>query len=137
MVDDFFPRERSNHRKIDHRNFKFFVLGGFASLPTAIAILVPYLLPVECIAIARDFDMGSQLGHVGGGGDFTLQQNILLLGIGVEWIHYKLGVHHLGVHKKNHNCLSKFIKGFFALEENHKLQDNAGMGVNKCVQEGG
>ena len=28
-------------------------------------------------------------------------------------------------------------EGFFALEENHKLQDNAGMGVNKCVQEGG
>ncbi len=79
--------------------------------------------------------MGSQLDHVKG--DFALQQNILLLGIGVEWIEYEVGVHHPGICKKGHNCLSKFAKGFFTLEENCKLQDNAGMGVNEHVQEGG
>jgi hypothetical protein len=60
-----------------------------------------------------------------------------LLGIGIEGVNNKLKVNHLSIHKKGHNCLSTFFKGFVALEEDHKLQNSAGLRGNISVQEGG
>jgi hypothetical protein len=109
-----------NHREVNHWIFKFFFLVSFAGLPFGIAILVPYILLVKCIAIARDLDIDAQLSHVGWG--FSFGWDIILLGVGIEQVDNKLGVNHLGIHDRGYKCLGKFVVGIGTLEDNSKFQ---------------
>ncbi len=76
--------------------------------------------------------MSTQFCHIRR--DSSFGADVLLLGIWVQGVDDKLWIDHLHVGNKSHQGLSKFIKGFFALECDGQLNNRTRVWVIEGIQ---